>query len=1254
MRLLAMVSGVLVWGAWCRAWAGEAVPPPDPGKIDRKTCVVIEHVVRDARTEVGSFGYVSYRHTGMAHVITMASKRVSELEPGTSYLVPGTYFSDTAWIITRDDRGVNWYSSGMLSGKRLSVVIRGGLKLFFAAHGKPGKGGGGGGGGGRLEWATMSIDLDLDADTNRNGIENLTDHGRDAGSAAVIGEDKDEDNPETNPIGALVGTGGQSRLLLRGIMPKGVPEGRVTIFTRRARNAAGSWMTPRGAVTVRKPDGSLVGVDTDLWEDVRWDSANDRPSAGIMLGMQGLAPGKVIVVARYESEAVFFEDTCRVTVVPFDLDAEIDGTPPVNDADEDEEESVGAVIVLNRDDDDRDGTVDLDDGEVVQAAGVADSGDENDLKRFTLTLNPDSMGAGELVLRRSNGRIRVYSDPRKGVGAANDRAVLWSATPAGYANNAEGNGVRTFRLPADREALAALVRSGIFVEGAEASADRRDSVLSMAFTPAGATAPALSDAIKVTVLDLRMDFVTELTDLDDGQLQFNPAPGGHRDPVNKLHNPAVVVIESAPQAGNVAILRASVQNDSTGRPIVTADDDFLSWDVASEGGQAAFFVPTAGGASDRTGTQARIYGRNSGRILVTARVKAADAPFINYGPLVAPLKTLDYRFNFLQSTTSTPAIRPADVPEIMGIMNIITRQFGVTMRPDPDIGTDVIMSDTVPAVIPAGTSRVIVAGPNVRRNFCRYAPIVIDDGQSVHRAIVTNTIPPQSIEFSPATTTPIAASASIRWDVAPTTPTGNEAGCRNIDVPDEFVVTQAGTLHYAGILNNREGAVNFNVITSHAAGAAGQLLFLPAVLLADPGTLGQTADFITERAENREFYRMEVLPAPLATNADIGTQALISIVAADSLNDAVRARIASFCCHEMLHGLGIRHRSQGAGSDGVEMAEHVPVQHPPIAFDVDACARQNVMWPWIDPPRRNFDVDALQSPVARTSSLVATNLGGLTIASDAPVVDVAVNGATSQVRFTVTRSGAAVSGALVHFFVKGKDLSGWLRLSTSSTVTDGRGRGFVGLNALGPQGTDQAELRAIAEEGGDTVVGSIQVHVCRIASIGFTNNVNTVVAAGQANATTASATTEPAGLPVQWEIPRPRLGCSIDGNTGVIRAGRTGGTITVKATHVASGATATGTLTLVRVRSVALTPSTIVADGASTSQAVATVQPAGRVLDWSFRNNVSLGCSMSPISGAGPVTVRSGHQAGQVVLVATDHQTGASAEATLTLTAPRP
>ena len=139
----------------------------------------------------------------------------------------------------------------------------------------------------------------------------------------------------------------------------------------------------------------------------------------------------------------------------------------------------------------------------------------------------------------------------------------------------------------------------------------------------------------------------------------------------------------------------------------------------------------------------------------------------------------------------------------------------------------------------------------------------------------------------------------------------------------------------------------------------------------------------------------------------------------------------------------------------------------------------------------------------------------------------------------------------------------------------------------------------------------------------------TALCADGSSTSTASATITPDTRTITWSIQGDALGCTINSSTGVITAGTTGGTITVRATDsVLSGCYAEADIDVVKVENVTFDPEDLYADGISTSTASATITPVERTIVWSIQGD-ALGCSINSSTGvitagttAGTITVR--------------------------------
>lgn len=801
----------------------------------------------------------------------------------------------------------------------------------------------------------------------------------------------------------------------------------------------------------------IIGVDQNF---ITNESAGYYIVADKRLHIDGNVDSVSTVVGAGEGRLItrFFKDLLpsagirppgwMINVFEVNMAAELNGNPPVDVNDEMLKRTMGAVVVLNEDDDNRNTHKDVEDGRLAANGAIPRSIDENDLKKITFKPLPASLNKGQVVMRRSNGNIRVYSDPKKGIATDNDKAILWSATPGAFSSAIEGNGKKTWNLAvaADKAALTAIVASGIYVEGTQTSGAKRDTDFVFELVPTDATVPAYEDTIKFTVVPLVMDFITNLEDVG---VMFAT------DRINKIQNPAVIVIELAPDAANVArlILKSS--------PFIGENDDFVEWNIVAEDGNARFFVE--GDGEDRTGTLARVYGVTNGRLRIEAKVKAAEHPYIVYRPLVAPELTVPYRCNFLVSTEGfRNSISRSRIPDIMAIANRILRQVGVKLVPDPNITTNVFPSTIVADVIPVNAQSVKI--PDATQYFCQYARLRITHGDITTTVLVNDVI---SITDQVVFTSPIGvefpAGATITWDINPQDIIPSVDGCRELpNLPTQFLNTDENTVFYASILNNRDGVINFNFVNTHPNQMVlAEMQTSSANIFAKESTRVKFIDF----CENDERYIMDLLPAPLSQN-DAVKKAGTSVIVTSSIDMSLDALVSIVLAHEAGHGFALRHRGLASQDDLVAMGQNIPVISPVVGKGAD---EQNIM------PDRNvigLDLDVLQSIVARGSSLFLTNSGHLQVTPETTTLDLITGQSKSDFRFAVTRFGIPVSNAKVEFYLRGT--TSIEILSSGAVVTDANGTATISFRAMGSPG-DVASILAIVTEGNDTTSASVSV-----------------------------------------------------------------------------------------------------------------------------------------------------------------------------------
>ncbi len=776
-----------------------------------------------------------------------------------------------------------------------------------------------------------------------------------------------------------------------------------------------------------------------------------------------------------------------------DISAELDGQAPINAADEVIEETVGAVIAVNNDDDDRDQTLDVDDG-IVGPTADPRSKAEDDLKKFTVSLKyfPDTEGS--VVLRRSNGKIRVYSDPKKGNTAPNDYSILWSATSSGFNAATEGNGMKTWNLAnaGDRSQFQALVTNGIWVEGVQASASsRRDTEISLEYIPQGAAQAADKDTVKITVLLIEMDFVFSRTELTGQELD----PAGA---INQIPNPAVIVTEATANENNVAKLILKTT------PSVDDDEDLITWEIENQDGQASFFTP-AGGAEDKTGKLVRVYGvaNHPGRVLIKAKVKAADNPYILYNPLVAAEKQVSYRCNFFRDVAGgQSAILPGVIPDVLGnanrtgVANVILRQAGIRLVPDGNKGVDGLRPTSTTAFpIAAGDGGGVIT--SVFQWFSPFARIRLRHPTGNPTEVLTigrMDRTTAAVEFPvgnrPVNAYPAGSEVTLEYTTADPAP--DVPGCRIVDgLSVASAATPPQLCQCVSMVNNRDGVLNLNFSTNPAPSAV--TCFTPAHSLATPvtpGVPGSGRIRVASKCENQEVYNMRLLPSRAGMAVEqpapftIPPKDFISAVVFSGLSGSP-TNLAVPLTHEFIHGCAVAHRTRlfavPAGGDEVGLDEIIPVNLTEPRAGSDGCATQNLMYPT---PAVQADLDVMQAMVARLVNVMATNPGNLTVTPAATSVYLASAQSRTDFIFTVKRNNVAVPNANVAFSLTYTTPSCPFQITSAvSVATDASGEAKVSFKAIGNLG-EEANLVAVVTEGADTSTSSVALEI--VPTVSFT------------------------------------------------------------------------------------------------------------------------------------------------------------------------
>lgn len=338
----------------------------------------------------------------------------------------------------------------------------------------------------------VEVDLKASMANRGGGLVAVTEEDEEKKGAFVAANEDDDDaggklDVQQRPV---PGENDLLRLDLD-INPKPA-KGRVTLQAAAGADKVQLWLEPNKATALDLGQGVTINAST-------------LPKTFWLEGFSASnAPRDVELTLRC-TEPRPCDDKVKVTAVSLHLQTDLDMNGSIDDKDWNLERKPGAYAVVNNDDDDGDGIVDSNDGAVTTspAPGVpAVNPAERDLKRFQVVgpLPAALQNEGRVVLRRSNGKVRVFFDSRKGL-ANNEFQLLWSATPAGYAAGTEGNGVKTWDLsdPAQRGQFL-FARENLWVEGLEASGAERDTSLALSYIPKDTAAEIDMNRIDITVV----------------------------------------------------------------------------------------------------------------------------------------------------------------------------------------------------------------------------------------------------------------------------------------------------------------------------------------------------------------------------------------------------------------------------------------------------------------------------------------------------------------------------------------------------------------------------------------------------------------------------------------------------------------------------------------------------------------------------------------------------------------------------------
>ena len=166
---------------------------------------------------------------------------------------------------------------------------------------------------------------------------------------------------------------------------------------------------------------------------------------------------------------IFREQDVISTKVDLKIDVDDDGD--IDSIDDAEEESTGAIVFENWDNDDDDSDFKPDNTENSVSG-------EDDLVRIELDIEPSSLSTGTVRLESNNTKIKIWESATK--------------------NNME------IILPATWDLSTTSVPTELFVEGFNESNSQNDTTLTLSYTAPGGSTPICEDNINITVVRINL------------------------------------------------------------------------------------------------------------------------------------------------------------------------------------------------------------------------------------------------------------------------------------------------------------------------------------------------------------------------------------------------------------------------------------------------------------------------------------------------------------------------------------------------------------------------------------------------------------------------------------------------------------------------------------------------------------------------------------------------------------------------------
>lgn len=188
-----------------------------------------------------------------------------------------------------------------------------------------------------------------------------------------------------------------------------------------------------------------------------------------------------------------------------------------------------------------------------------------------------------------------------------------------------------------------------------------------------------SELVRCELRVIRVEFEHEikLTDVDDQLVRAN-------DPLNKIHNPAAVVI-GASSADKVAKFRLTKVEPNAFK--LAPNDDGFTWVLDNSEGEAKFHE--VGGTKQNTGSESELEGVKAGIVKLRGFTTHAVSACVEMTLKVVAERVIPYRANFLKRRflllfSRSSDFTPEKLRDAVAIANVHLWQMGMRLVPDSD------------------------------------------------------------------------------------------------------------------------------------------------------------------------------------------------------------------------------------------------------------------------------------------------------------------------------------------------------------------------------------------------------------------------------------------------------------------------------------------------------------------------------------------------------------------------------------------